>query len=80
MYKLYLEFGRWINVNDWFLAFLTVLGYELDTDSFEKARPLVRARFLEAVCELHFLGFVKLATKKKDHVLRLTFDSLPMED
>jgi origin recognition complex subunit 3 len=75
LYKLYLEFGRWIDLNDWLLAFITVLGIDPDSEEFEKNKDALRERFFQGVSELCHLGFVKLSSKRKDHALRLTFDA-----
>jgi Origin recognition complex winged helix C-terminal len=76
MHKLYLEFGRWISLVDWFNAFVSVLGHDPTSTEFDECyRTIVSARFVQCVSELFFFGFLKLSSKKKDYALRLTFDS-----
>lgn len=76
MFKLYLEFGRWISLIDWFNAFVAVLGHDPTSREFDACyRKVVSARFVQCVSELFFFGFIKLSSKKKDFALRLTFDS-----
>nr|XP_015209156.1 PREDICTED: origin recognition complex subunit 3 [Lepisosteus oculatus] len=77
VYKLHLECGRLINLYDWLEAYRTVVaaaegkdrdGTEAGTFDEEK-----HARFIRAVSELEFLGFVKNTKQKTDHVARLTW-------
>ena len=75
LYKLYLEFGRWIVLSDWFMAFLVVLGHDPGADDTDQERSALAARFLQGLLELATLGFIKLDRKKKDAALRLTFDA-----
>uniref|UniRef100_A0A7N6ALK3 Origin recognition complex subunit 3 n=1 Tax=Anabas testudineus TaxID=64144 RepID=A0A7N6ALK3_ANATE len=58
-YKLHLECGRLINLCDW----LEVSNYS----------AYKNARFIRAVSELEFLGFIKSTKQKTDHVARLTW-------
>ncbi|KAK7152523.1 hypothetical protein R3I93_010672 [Phoxinus phoxinus] len=77
VYKLHLECGRLINLYDWLEAFVTVMSAaeDQDADSEEKGKfdSLKHARFIQAVSELEFLGFVKSTKQKTDHVARLTW-------
>uniref|UniRef100_A0A671RT31 Origin recognition complex subunit 3 n=1 Tax=Sinocyclocheilus anshuiensis TaxID=1608454 RepID=A0A671RT31_9TELE len=68
VYKLHLECGRLLNLYDWLEAYVTVMSAaeDQDTDSED-------ARFIQAVSEMEFLGFVKSTKQKTDHVARLTW-------
>ncbi|KAJ3894650.1 origin recognition complex subunit 3 N-terminus-domain-containing protein, partial [Lentinula edodes] len=44
------------------------------SDSEERHQLLVQARFIRALHELDFLGFIKHTRRKPDHVLRTLFD------
>ncbi|CAJ1073501.1 origin recognition complex subunit 3 [Xyrichtys novacula] len=76
-YKLHLECGRLINLYDWLEAYATVVsaaeGNHPDSDNFGKVDEVKHARFIRAVSELEFLGFIKSTKKKTDHVARLTW-------
>ncbi|XP_045195815.2 origin recognition complex subunit 3-like [Mercenaria mercenaria] len=73
IYKLHLECGQLINLYDWMQAYLTVVQPEdEDIDSNEQSQQL-QARFIQAVSQLQFLGFVKPTKRKTDHVARLTW-------
>lgn len=80
-YKLHLECGRLINLYDWLQAFVSVVGREGENeDENEEAwapsrmvNEKLQARFVLAVSELQFLGFVKPTKRKTDHVARLTW-------
>ncbi|KAK5916875.1 hypothetical protein CgunFtcFv8_011814 [Champsocephalus gunnari] len=77
VYKLHLECGRLINLFDWLEAFATVVsaaeGNDPDSDSFGKVDDVKHARFIRAVSELEFLGFIKSTKQKTDHVARITW-------
>uniref|UniRef100_A0A8C2BQR5 Origin recognition complex subunit 3 n=1 Tax=Cyprinus carpio TaxID=7962 RepID=A0A8C2BQR5_CYPCA len=77
VYKLHLECGRLINLYDWLEAFVTVMSAaeDQDTNSEEcgKYDSLKHARFIQAVSEMEFLGFIKSTKQKTDHVARLTW-------
>ncbi|XP_063954258.1 origin recognition complex subunit 3-like [Lytechinus pictus] len=76
VYKLHLECGRLVNLYDWLQAFITVIQGECDTgndDTSKKPDSVLQARFIRAVSELQFLGFIKPTRKKTDHVARLTW-------
>ncbi|XP_059376823.1 origin recognition complex subunit 3 [Carassius carassius] len=77
VYKLHLECGRLINLYDWLEAYVTVMSAAEDqgTNSEEggKYDSLKHARFIQAVSEMEFLGFVKSTKQKTDHVARLTW-------
>ncbi|XP_063168352.1 origin recognition complex subunit 3 [Candoia aspera] len=76
-YKLHLECGRLINLVDWLEAFSTVVTTAGNTDSTVKNQTddIIHARFIRAVSELEFLGFIKPTKQKTDHVARLTWGS-----
>uniref|UniRef100_A0A8C8I4W0 Origin recognition complex subunit 3 n=1 Tax=Oncorhynchus tshawytscha TaxID=74940 RepID=A0A8C8I4W0_ONCTS len=61
VYKLHLECGRLINLYDWLELFHSC-----------SSTP-TSARFIQAVSELEFLGFIKSTKQKTDHVSRLTW-------
>lgn len=67
-YKLHLECPKFINLYDWLLAFKTVLENDESMDD-----PQLQARFIRAISELQFLGYIKAAKQKTDHVVRLTW-------
>lgn len=77
VYKLHLECGRLINLCDWLEAYATVVsgaeGNDPDSDNFGKVDEVKHARFIQAVSELEFLGFIKSTKQKTDHVARLTW-------
>uniref|UniRef100_A0A8C2GWZ2 Origin recognition complex subunit 3 n=1 Tax=Cyprinus carpio TaxID=7962 RepID=A0A8C2GWZ2_CYPCA len=68
VYKLHLECGRLINLYDWLEAFVTVMSAAEDQDTNSED-----ARFIQAVSEMEFLGFIKSTKQKTDHVARLTW-------
>uniref|UniRef100_A0A671U2Q6 Origin recognition complex subunit 3 n=1 Tax=Sparus aurata TaxID=8175 RepID=A0A671U2Q6_SPAAU len=76
-YKLHLECGRLINLYDWLEAYATVVsaaeGNNPDSDNYGKVEEVKHARFIRAVSELEFLGFIKSTKQKTDHVARLTW-------
>uniref|UniRef100_A0A8D3DA54 Origin recognition complex subunit 3 n=1 Tax=Scophthalmus maximus TaxID=52904 RepID=A0A8D3DA54_SCOMX len=76
-YKLHLECGRLINLFDWLEAYATVVsaaeGNDPDSDDYGKVDEVKHARFIQAVSELEFLGFIKSTKQKTDHVARLTW-------
>ncbi|KAK7909973.1 hypothetical protein WMY93_014657 [Mugilogobius chulae] len=69
-YKLHLECGRLINLFDWLEAYCTVVP---EAEDFGKVDEVRHARFIQAVSELEFLGFIKSTKQKTDHVARLTW-------
>lgn len=76
VYKLHLECTQLINLFDWLQAFVTVVTTdEEEGDSKNKTTvdPVLQARFIRAVSELQFLGFIKPTKRKTDHVARLTW-------
>ncbi|XP_062326337.1 origin recognition complex subunit 3 isoform X1 [Osmerus eperlanus] len=77
VYKLHLECGRLINLYDWLEAYSTVVsaaeGKDPDSADYGKVDELKHARFIQAVSELEFLGFIKSTKQKTDHVARLTW-------
>ncbi|XP_061700669.1 origin recognition complex subunit 3 [Syngnathoides biaculeatus] len=77
VYKLHSECGRLINLYDWMQAFSTVVsaaeGNDPNSDNFGKVDDVKHARFIRAVSELEFLGFIKSTKQKTDHVARLTW-------
>ncbi|XP_068005349.1 origin recognition complex subunit 3 isoform X2 [Melanerpes formicivorus] len=76
-YRLHLECGRLINLVDWLEAFSTVVmaaeGPKADAASSDQDDDVIHARFIRAVSELEFLGFIKPSKQKTDHVARLTW-------
>ncbi|XP_078699748.1 origin recognition complex subunit 3-like [Branchiostoma floridae x Branchiostoma belcheri] len=75
-YKLHLECGRLINLYDWLQAFVMLVHSEengADTSKQNKVDEVLQARFIRAVSELQFLGFIKPTKRKTDHVARLTW-------
>ncbi|XP_059208629.1 origin recognition complex subunit 3 [Centropristis striata] len=76
-YKLHLECGRLINLYDWLEAYSTVVsaaeGNDPESDNFGKVDDVKHARFIRAVSEMEFLGFIKSTKQKTDHVARLTW-------
>ncbi|CAG8565300.1 8493_t:CDS:10 [Ambispora gerdemannii] len=68
LYKMYLEFGKMINMYDWLMAFKSILERDGPIDEKE-----VQARFIAGVTELQTLGFVKPTSRKADHFQRLTW-------
>jgi len=79
-YKLHLECGRLINLYDWLQAFKAVLEPQTAQQSAkgspkkkQKTDDQLHARFIQAVSELQFLGFIKSTRQKTDHVQRLTW-------
>ncbi|KAM6973228.1 origin recognition complex subunit 3 [Aplochiton taeniatus] len=77
VYKLHLECGRLINLYDWLEAYSTVVsaaeGKDPDSSDYGKVDELKHARFIQAVSELEFLGFIKSTKQKTDHVSRLSW-------
>uniref|UniRef100_A0A6Q2YII0 Origin recognition complex subunit 3 n=1 Tax=Esox lucius TaxID=8010 RepID=A0A6Q2YII0_ESOLU len=77
VYKLHLECGRLINLYDWLEAYATVVsaaeGKDPESADYGKVDELKHARFIQAVSELEFLGFIKSTKQKTDHVSRLTW-------
>ncbi|CAH3163791.1 unnamed protein product [Porites lobata] len=79
-YKLHQECGRLINLYDWLQAFIAVLEPSTEQQSSkgtpkkkQKTDEQLHARFIQAVSELQFLGFIKSTRQKTDHVQRLTW-------
>ena len=52
---------------------MTVVQAEDEENEQGKPDKLLQARFIRAVSELQFLGFVKPTKRKTDHVARLTW-------
>uniref|UniRef100_A0A8C3ARJ1 Origin recognition complex subunit 3 n=1 Tax=Cyclopterus lumpus TaxID=8103 RepID=A0A8C3ARJ1_CYCLU len=74
VYKLHLECGRLINLYDWLEAYSTVVSAAEGNDPELMFLSLFSsARFIRAVSELEFLGFIKSTKQKTDHVARLTW-------
>lgn len=71
-YKLHLECNKFINLFDWLQAFAMVIKNDHDDDN-EEISPEIQARFARATAELQFLGLIKQAKHKTDHVMRLTW-------
>jgi len=62
LFKLYAEFGRFINLFDWCQAF-GIYRSQIDKEELQ-------ARFTLAVQELHILGLIHLTKRKTDHVVK----------
>ncbi|KAL5011062.1 hypothetical protein ScPMuIL_013367 [Solemya velum] len=73
VYRLHLECGQLINLYDWLQAFATVVSEGEENNNSETINEILQARFIRAVSELQFLGFVKPTKRKTDHVARLTW-------
>ncbi|CAG2213757.1 ORC3 [Mytilus edulis] len=75
VYKLHLECTQLINLFDWLQAFVTVVTSEQEEEEGKKktVEKVLQARFIRAVSELQFLGFIKPTKRKTDHVARLTW-------
>ncbi|XP_064628742.1 origin recognition complex subunit 3-like isoform X2 [Lineus longissimus] len=73
VYKLHLECGRLINLYDWLQAFIMIVTATEEKASSRKPDKTLQARFIRAVSELQFLGFIKPTKRKTDHVARLTW-------
>ncbi|OWF47585.1 origin recognition complex subunit 3-like [Mizuhopecten yessoensis] len=75
VYKLHMECSQLINLYDWLQAFITVKtsNDEENDDQVKNPDQVLQARFIRAVSELQFLGFVKPTKRKTDHVARLTW-------
>lgn len=75
VYKLHLECTQLINLFDWLQAFVTVVttGEEEEEGKKKAVDKVLQARFIRAVSELQFLGFIKPTKRKTDHVARLTW-------
>uniref|UniRef100_A0A667WWE4 Origin recognition complex subunit 3 n=1 Tax=Myripristis murdjan TaxID=586833 RepID=A0A667WWE4_9TELE len=67
VHKLHLECGRLINLYDW------LEGGHLEIEYVQTTCARKIARFIQAVSELEFLGFIKSTKQKTDHVARLTW-------
>lgn len=74
-YKLHLECPRFINLYDWLQAFIQVVQTSDAPVDAKAPDPVLQARFIRAVSELQFLGFIGPTSKKTDHVVRLTWGS-----
>ncbi|KAJ2519913.1 Origin recognition complex subunit 3 [Coemansia sp. RSA 1939] len=74
-YRLHQECGRLINMYDWHSAFSSVVEKEVAVlrPCTTPSQSEIQARFMRAVEEMRFLGFVKPTQRKTDHVLRLTW-------
>ncbi|EDO40942.1 predicted protein, partial [Nematostella vectensis] len=78
-YKLHLECSRMINLYDWLQAFKVVLdpdpkaSTKTPSKKQKKSDEQLQARFIRAVSELQFMGFIKPTKRKTDHVQRLTW-------
>lgn len=70
-YKLHLECNKFINLYDWLQAFAMVI--ENNDEDSDEISPEIQARFTRATAELQFLGLIKQAKHKTDHVMRLTW-------
>lgn len=64
-----------INLYDWLIAFGTIIEKETTT-GVGPDHAMIQSRFLRAIDELQFLGFIKPTSRKTDHVLRLTWGAV----
>ena len=75
-----------VNIFDWYESFSLALENqrrrvrkdaesEVDDENEEKWRLHVQARFIRALHELDFLGFVKHTGRKADHIVRTVYES-----
>ena len=86
-YHIYMESGQLINLFDWFMSFAAIVnpslldddddesdGESIPTDKKrnEGEEKIALTRFIRAVTELCYCGFIKTTTRKTDHVERLT--------
>ncbi|CAG8567994.1 10161_t:CDS:10, partial [Diversispora eburnea] len=72
LYKLHLQCGKLININDWFGSFETVVSKEnMENGKIDEME--LRARFIKSYEELKMLGIISSPIKKKDHVKRTTW-------
>ncbi|RHZ63494.1 hypothetical protein Glove_329g43 [Diversispora epigaea] len=72
LYKLHLQCGKLININDWFGSFETVISKEnMENEKINEME--LRARFIKSYEELKMLGIISSPIKKKDHVKRTTW-------
>ncbi|KAI0316872.1 origin recognition complex subunit 3 N-terminus-domain-containing protein [Amylostereum chailletii] len=91
LFRRYLEAGRMVNVYDWYESFAMVLDNQRkrkrrqaedvpaegddDEETQEKWKLHVHSRFIRALHELDFLGFVKHTGRKADHIMRTVYES-----
>ena len=61
-----------INLYDWYVSF----GFVLESGGQKLPVEDVLARFIAALAELQFLGYIKSTQRKSDHVTRMTFELL----
>ena len=69
-YQTYLESGDLINLFDWFNTFAAIICPD---GVIKEQSKVLLARFVKAVSELNYCGFLKTTSKKTDHVAKLTF-------
>ncbi|XP_050432352.1 origin recognition complex subunit 3 [Adelges cooleyi] len=78
VYKLHLEsrFDQ-INMYDWLQKFVSVICPNQNDDEKDDndVDPALQARFVKAVNELQYLGYIRPSKYKADHVQRLTCGS-----
>jgi len=75
VYKLHLQSGALVNLYDWMRAFHAVVTSQdlVEGGEGEEISELTQARFIRAISELQFMGFIKPTKKKIDHAQRLTW-------
>ena len=66
LYDLFHEHGRLICLHDW------IQSYSSSLDGGKKISNETHARFIRAVSELHFMGYLKPTKRKTDHVAKLS--------
>lgn len=81
-FKLLQQSGKMVNLRDWFEAFAQEARASSEARpkrriAVSKAKAssrddlLIQARFIQAVRELEFVGFLKPTTRKTDHMLKV---------
>jgi origin recognition complex subunit 3 len=69
-FRLYLECSKFINLQDWFEAFSSVL----ERTSTPPSKADRAQRFCRAVIEMEWLGMIKSTSRRADHVMRILWD------
>jgi len=79
-YGLYQEYGRIMNIYDWYRAFCLrcakddVKDNDQDDDKMNRD-PILLSRFISAMSALLQLGLVMPCTRKRDHMLKVNLVS-----
>eukprot|EP00042_Codosiga_hollandica_P046810 m.497420 g.497420 ORF g.497420 m.497420 type:complete len:264 (-) comp57312_c0_seq21:754-1545(-) len=69
VYNLHRECGKLINLFDLLQAFASVIAQDSSSED-------VQARFVQAISQLQYLGFLKPTKRKTDHMQRLAISAL----